>query len=274
MKKILVGLLILILASCGNESSNPNHTKKSTEAEFQWDFSKQRKFIYSFSQTVNSENKMNKDRPAEKTYMTGAGHLNVRVKENNLADLSLTDIEMQMIMYNEEGIIRDTITQKASPNVGQDMKPDGRFGDSNTDFLFTMLFPLPNKNLDKGESDKIPMQMPFNANGSRLFAKGQNTLTFKGYKEIGGRKCVLLEGVIDISQLDIPEELKGKYGCSTTGNATYYFDLDNGYYVGADIKIILDVMMDTETEDEDSLGMYMKMKSDNVYKIRLEKIEE
>jgi len=274
MKKILLGLSILILASCGSE--NPKSTEKgnSIESQFKWDFSKQRKFVYSFSQTVNGENKMDKDRPAVKTSMTGVGNLNVSVKENNLADLSLTDIEMKMIMFNEDGTPRDTMTQKAPTNVVQDMKPDGSFGDSNTDLLFDMLFPLPSENLEKGESDEIPMQMPFNANGSRLFSKGQNTLTFTGYEEIEGRNCAVLKGVIDISKLDVPKELKGEYECSTTGNATYYFDLENGYYVGADIKMIMDVMMDSETENEDDFGMFMKIKSDNVYKIRLEEIEE
>jgi len=274
MKKILLGLSILILASCGSENSKSTETEHSNDTQFQWDFSKKRKFIYSFSQTVNGENKMDKDRPADKTYMTGVGYLNVRVKENNLADLSLTDIEMKMVNYDQEGTPRDTMTQKVPANVVQDMKPDGSFGDSNTDILFDMLFPLPNKNLDEGDSDEIPMQMPFNANGSRLFAKGQNTLTFTGYKEIDGRNCVVLNGVIDISKLDVPEELKGEYECSTTGSATYYFDLENGYYVGADIKMVMDVLMDSETENEDDFGMFMKMKSDNVYKIRLEEIEE
>ena len=70
MNKILLGLSILIFASCGNGSSKSNRTENSSESQFQWDFSKQRKFIYSFSQTVNGENKMDKDRPAEKTYMS------------------------------------------------------------------------------------------------------------------------------------------------------------------------------------------------------------
>ena len=68
--------------------------------------------------------------------------------------------------------------------------------------------------------------------------------------------------------------MKGEYECSTLGNATYYFDLENRYYVGADIKMVMNVMMDSETENEDDFGMFMKMKSDNIFKIRLEKIEE
>lgn len=242
--------------------------------QFQWNFSQPRKFVYSFSQIVDGENRWNKDRPIDKTHMAAVGHVNVRVKENKLADLSLTDIEVKSVDYGGDGTPEDTVTTEMSTTVVQDMKADGSFDDSNADILFGLLFPLPNKSLKKGDVDEIPMQMPFNISGSRLFAKGQNTLTFRGYEEIEGRKCAVLNGIINISKLDIPEELKGEYKFSTTGDATYYFDLENGYYVGADIKLVMDVLVDSETENEDDFGIYTKMNSDNVYKIRLESIEE
>lgn len=157
MKKIILGLSILILASCDNGNTKLAETENPTQSQFQWDFSKQRKFIYSFSQTVNSENKMEKDRLADKTLVTAVGHLNIRVKENNLADLSLTDIEMKITELNEDGTLQDTMTKKMPTSVVQDMKPDGSFGDSNKDILFDILFPLPKKTLEKGDSDKTPM---------------------------------------------------------------------------------------------------------------------
>lgn len=274
MKKILFGLSIMVLVSCGNENARLTDVDRSTKSQFQWDFGKPKKIIYSFSQTVNGENKMAKDDPAEKNHMVASGHLNVRVKENNLADLSLTDINMTLIDFEEDGTPVDTITQEVPPNVVQDMKSDGSFDHSISDLQFGILFPLPKKSLEKGESDHYPMKMPFNIKGSHLFAKGQINLTFTGYKEMEGRNCVTLEGDIDISELNVPEELKGEYKCSTTGNGTYYFDLVNGYYVGADIQLTMHVMMNTATDNDDEFGSYIEMKSDNVYKIRLEKIEE
>lgn len=55
MKKILIGLILMILASCGNQNNTSEQNK------FAWDFSKQKKYIYSFSQTVENQNQMNKD---------------------------------------------------------------------------------------------------------------------------------------------------------------------------------------------------------------------
>lgn len=275
MRKIILGITILILASCGIEkSTNKTIDSNAENTSFIWDFSKKKKFIYSFTQTVNNENKMDKDRPSDKTIMNGKGFLNVRVKENNLADLSLTDLEIEMIMFNEDGTPRDTMSNKTPATVIQDMKPNGSFSDPNSNILFDILFPLPSTDLKIGDSEKIAMQIPFNANGSILFSKGFNELTFKGYETIDGKKCAVLKGKMDISKLEIPEELKGEYKSSTTGVATYYFDLKNNYYVGADIQMLMEVMMDSETEDENDFGMFMEMTSDNVFKIRLEKIEE
>ena len=87
------------------------------------------------------------------------------------------------------------------------------------------------------------------------------------------KECAVLKGKIDISNLEIPEELNGIYKSSSTGNGTYYFDLKNQYFVGADIQLKMTVMMDTET-DNDDMGMYANMISENEFKIRLEKIEE
>jgi len=217
---------------------------------------------------------MDKDRPADKNYVTGVGQLNITVKENNLADISLTDIEMKIIEFSQDETPKDTMTHNAPTTVVQDMKTNGSFEDSNTEVLFDFLFPLPNKNILDGKSDEISMKMPFNANGSILFSKGQNKLTFLEFKEIEGRKCVVFKGDINISELEVPAELKGNYKYTTIGNATYYFDLENGYYVGADVKMVMDVLMDTETHKYDESGMYMETTSESVYKIRLKKIEE
>lgn len=275
MKKLFLGLSVLILASCVNENSQSSEDSNLEQSQFQWDFSKKRKFIYSFSQTTSAENKMDKDRPASKTYFTGIGHLNIRVKENNLADLSLTDIDMNYVSFNDDGTPRDTMTQKNTPaTVVQDMKPDGSFKAENTNILFDMILPLPTRKLNKGESEEIPLQVPFNFNGAYLNSKGHNTLTFVGFENIDGRNCAVFKGVIDISKLDIPEEIEGEYKSSTTGHGTYYFDLKNGVYVGANVEINKVIMMDSESNGEDDLGMYADTRSTDIIKIRLEKIEE
>lgn len=270
MKKIIYGFLILIIASCGQQNTNSDSSKDS---KFTWNFSKPKKLVYSYSQTVNNENKMSRNELADVSKMTAIGNLNIKIKENNLADLSLTDMEMNSVDFDSEGNPRDTMIQKAPPQVMQDMKPDGSFSSSDIDIMFKLLFPLPSKDLNNGETDKVEMQMPFNANGSRLIAKGYNTLKFSGFETIQNRKCAVLIGTIDISDMKVPEELAGEYKNATKGKATYYFDLQDKLYVGADIDMTMEAFMDSESEDENNRGMYWEMKSQNIFRIRLERIE-
>lgn len=273
MRKIILGLTVLIFISCGNSSKKSEQNSTTNQNNFVWDFSEPKKYVYTYWQEVDATNNMDKNVPADKSKIIGNGYLNVRVKENNLADLSLTDLKTDMIVYDESGKAKDTMSNTAPASVIQDMKPNSTFGTNNHNLIFDLIFPLPSKNLKIGEKDKIPMEMPFNANGSRLFIKGFNTLEFIGMQKIEGKEVAVLKGNIDISNLEIPEELNGKYEGSSIGNGTYYFDLENQYFVGADIQMTMTVMMDTETDDKDDLGMFADMRSDNIFKIRLENIE-
>lgn len=271
MRHLFITILILTAIGCNNSQTK---SSENSETKFQWDFSQPKKLVYSFSQETVNKDKSTKDSEFDESYMEAKGDLNLNIKNDGTADLSLTGVKLKSVTTDFDGSPRDTTTRDMPPNVIQGMKTDGSFGDSNTDIMFKILFPLPKTNLDKAESDKIPMQMPFNANGSRLFAKGFNTLTFEGIETLEGRECAVLKGDIDISKMDVPEELSGEYDLSTTGTATYYFDLDNQIYVGADIKLVMKAMMDTETDKDDDFGMYMNMINDNTFKIRLKRTEE
>lgn len=268
MKKILFGFLIVILASCGNQND------KSVQTEFTWDFSKQKKYIYSYSQIVSSDIQMEKNEGITNTKSIGNGDLNVRVKQNNLADISLTNLKMDMIRFDENGIANDTMSNTAPTMVIQNMKSNGTFDRDNHNIIFDYMFALPTKNLIVGEKEKIPMKMPFNANGANLTVKGFNSLEFVGMENFEGKECAVLKGKIKVSDLEIPEELDGTYKSSSIGNGTYYFDLKDRYFVGADIKVTMTIMMDTETDKPDDMGMFGNMVSDNEFKIRFKSIEE
>ena len=275
MKNYLLVPIILLFVTCTTESAEKNPTTHSENSEFIWDFSTKKKFVYSYSQTVNGANKSAENSLPDKSFDSVEGFLNIRVKDSNLADLSLVELNSKQVVLDDEGKpTGDTISNEVPATIIPDMNENGRFLDQNANIMFDILFPLPSKDLKLGESNNIPMQMPFNTNGTRLFSKGFNTLRFEGFETIKERKCAVIKGKIDISELDIPEELKGEYGSKTTGNATYYFDLENHYYVGADIKLVMEILMDFGTEDKNDIGMYTELISENTIKVRLEKIEE
>ncbi|MCR9173452.1 MAG: hypothetical protein NXI10_13205 [bacterium] len=273
---IIAASVVTLLVSCGNYNSRSQKdtpSDGSNNKEFIWDFDQEKIFIYSYTQTVVANNLLSKNGSGSRAEMKAVGNVNVRVKSDKLADVSLTKMDVTMISFNDDGSPSDTTTDRMPNNVVQDMTPNGRFDSPSVDFLFKVLFPLPNRDLKVGETDSIPMKVPFNANGSMLYSKGYNTLTFTGFETIQNRKCAVLEGVIDVSKMDIPEELNGSYKNATTGRATYYFDLKDRCFVGADIYLVMEMFMDSNTDEDEETGMFAKMKSDNTFKIRLEKIK-
>lgn len=272
LKTILCWILVLLIASCN--TGQTNSSKIEGENSYRWDFSSKKKFIYSYSQTSKSEHSFEENEPARKNVMSGDGKLSIRVTENNTAVLSLTNLQMQVVGINEDGTPSDTMTQMAQPLISQEMNSDGSFSDSYSQDQFDIFFPLPKNSLKEGDSEDIPTQTPFNANGSMLFSKGNITITHEGYQDFDGRKCTVFKGVIDISELDMPEEIKGEYECTTTGQSTYYFDVEEGCFTAADIKVSTYIYMNADSENEDDFGVYAKMKSESSYRIRLESIEE
>ena len=271
MKKLLFGLTILLLTACGDKVSK--NSNASGNAEFLWDFSKPQTYVYDYEQTVEMRSTMGRDEPEEKSKISAKGTLKIIVKDENQADISLSDMVINMILFDENGP-SDTVNNNAGDMVTPGMGPDGSFKDKNSESMYSMLFPLPEKPIKPGETGERQMQMPFNAGNIMLTISGANKLTFKGYENFEGRNCAVLEGAIDVSKLELPKDAIGNYKSTTTGTGTYYFDLKNKCYVGADVKMVSNVLMDTENFPDIDLGMFMQMYSDSVFKIRLKEIVE
>lgn len=273
MRYLFITTLILSIVGC-NSNEQQTEFAESPETRLQWNFSKPKKLVYDFSQESVNKSKSSKDEEHEEVLVEARGNLNIRIKDDETATLSLTDVILKSIFTGTNNHRKDTMVRGMPTRVIQGMKSDGSFSESNIDVMFKTLFPLPNAVMEIGESVKLPMKIPFNANSSRLYTKGFNTLTLEGYEIFEGRECAVLKGEIKVSELDIPEEVKGDYAFSTTGEATYYFDVSEQLYVGSDIKLVMNVMMNTEKEKDNDFGMYMNMINENVFSIRLKEIEE
>jgi hypothetical protein len=248
MKQILFGIVFILLASCGNKKES-----------FEWNFNTNNNYIYSFSQTTTSESKMSKKDKSDHSYISGKGQIIITSKSNDLADLSFVDLKVKM----KNDFTNDTISQSQPNNVIQDLKSDGNFSVTfNTNDFIRLLFPIPNKNLSKGNRSDIPMILPYNINGSVINSKGFNSLQFTNYEVINGHKCAVLIGDINISTLDLPENFEGNYELSQIGKGTYYFDIENGYYIKSKVNFTLKSLADNE-------DLYINASSTNEYEINL-----
>jgi|GEM_PF-1585944 len=254
MKKILLVALFIALLSCGNEKES-----------FQWNFDSNSKYIYSFSQITNSENKMKKDEKSNKSYISGNGKLVINGKSENLADLSFEEIKVKL----KNDFSNDTISDTQPNSIIQDLQSNGTFQMTSTanDFV-RVLLPLPNKKLSIGDTCRVSLNVPFTINGSLISSKGFNTLTFSKYEEIDGHKCAVLNGEINVSQLDLPDNFEGNYKLTEIGNGTYYFNIEKGYFIKSKVKFDLTTLADNE-------DLYMSSNSSNEYEINfLDRIDK
>mgnify|MGYP006293104849 CR=1 FL=1 len=131
--------------------------------------------------------------------------------------------------------------QQAPPLVMQGLKEDGTgsIGNSSQDMLLKMLFPLPPDSLQVGESVDIPARMPFNAMGSPLEVNGRSRIALTRYVQAGNRTCAQLDVDIDISELDVPEELDGEYQCTVKGRSRFFFDVNSRSFVSGTIAMLM-----------------------------------
>ena len=144
--------------------------------------------------------------------------------------------------------------------------------------LLKMLFPLPSKPIKIGESVDVPAQIPFNAMGSLLQVTGHSRITLTQFVKIGGRTCAQLDVDIDISQIEVPTELKGEYKCSSRGASIFFFDIDSRSFVSGTIALIMQFSINTEMPQVKISGdnvpdmprrSKMSMMSDNLIRVKL-----
>ena len=269
MKIRIWGLLILSVWAC-------QFQEKQEGENFTMDFSHPKKLIYTFSQTADNVFKVEAMEHVDSSFAILEGVLNVRVKENALADLSITEAVIKTVSFDATGIPEDTSRHEQAPIAVTDMDAYGTFPQKGGELPFNILFGLPKGRLTPGDTEKLPLQIPFNANGSSLLVKGSNTLTFSGYDTLDHRRCAVFRGVIDIADLEIPEEISVDYKCVNTGTASYYFAVKEQYFVQVDLRLGVEMWARKEIEQETAPSFFQKMEmnTNSVYKIRLKEILE
>jgi hypothetical protein len=252
---------------------------------FRWDFSKSNVvYTYAYEQQARSKTDMGGPSGGSSAdmgqEMSAKGMLLVKSQGDGTANLVLKDMKISLNMDLGEEEPR-TMEQQSPPLVVQGMKEDGSapFGNSSQDMFLKVLFPLPPKALEVGESVDVPAQMPFNAMGSVLQVTGRSRITLTQYVTIGDRTCAQLDVDTDISHLDVPKELEGEYTCSSKGTSVFYFDVASRSFVLGTIAYIMQFSIDAPMPQMDIPGedipemperSKMSMVSDNLIRVKLE----
>jgi hypothetical protein len=229
--------------------------KKYPEAEppkdkevFRWDFSKKHKYVYDYTSRARGTTFGIEQKALSSATIT------VKAKGDRTADIIVGDLDTKLDMGIEERElpeykeIMDQVRKLQVPDmVLQGFKEDSTLPGEHTapNLLTVALLPLPAEPLAPGGSTSIPRKEPFNAFGSLLWVKGATKTTLKGYVTIEGHRCARLDLRIDVSKLDVPEELPGKYACSIVGVGTCYFDMVDKCYHSVELAIVQSVRAET-----------------------------
>ena len=213
---------------------------------FRWDFSKANVVhAYEFTQEMRSSTSTSLVADSNSLVEEGMvkGIILVKGQGDSTAELVLKDVKMQIkaVIGASDPVI---VEQQMPVSVLAGMKEDGSgpFENYYQDNLVKMprlLFPLPFKALNIGESLDVPAQIPFNANGTMLPVKGNSRVTLVQYVDIGGRTCAQFNVDSDISNLKVPADLEGDYKCETKVISVFYFDVASRSLVSGTVAILM-----------------------------------
>lgn len=266
------------------KTAYPEAKPPDTPPVLQWDFSAKGVRGYAYEQTVKANMDMGAPMPGggkmDQT-ISSKGKLLVKSLGDHTARMVLQDLTMTMTV-DFPGREKPESMESTFPTVViQGMREDGslKTGDSSQEALLALLFPLPPKALKVGESVDVPDHMPFNAMGSLLMVQGRSRITLTKYVTIGGHRCARLDTDIDISRLDVPPEVEGKYACTTKGASVFYFDIEDRRFVSGTVALLMSLSADMPSfkmkvpgGKAPQLPERMSMVSDNL--IRITPLEE
>ncbi len=161
------------------------------------------------------------------------GKLTITPTSDEKADIIIKDLNM--------GEMGDILTKNLTENNGKlpDMFVKGLKNDGIVEgeiseamqLFYTGILPIPTKDLKIGESVKMPIQMPMNAFGSEIIAKGHQNITLKSIE----KNLYIFENDILIDEFDDKKEAEQKR--QIKGKGEYIFDIEKGYFTKAEVEM-------------------------------------
>ena len=250
-----------------------------------WDFSDAKVYPYDFIQTTAVMNQMsdmlgNESGHINRQTMNSKGTLSLKSEQNSSARFVLENLTVDLEFKRPGSNDTENRQMQAPPMVIQGMKEDGsmEMGNSSQELLLKTLFPIPPIPLHVGESAIVPTNMPFNANGSLLHVTGAAEIQLVEYVEIGGKTCAKLQTDIDISELNVPAEIKGDYKCQVKGRSVFYFNMEDRHFISGKVALLMSMRISapapkmnypkSQTGMNHPGAIKMAMDSDNLLSVR------
>jgi len=234
-----------------------------------WNFSDGSEYAYDLRQTFDSVSVFPGDEPEEPTRMINLGTLEFKAQGNRVAKIVFTQNDTIIEgMPDDENSKR---TLKGRPMVVPGLQEDGSMpsAQNQQSTLFRLLFPLPPEPLGVGQTATIPFQFPVNVFGSPLSADGRVKLTLTGLVYVRGKTCAQVDYVVEVDEVELPEEIATEFDFAMSGIGRYFFDIEAGRLVESSSAVVTSMEAEfpeeylSEMADDDApIDPTMSMSSD------------
>ena len=114
--------------------------------------------------------------------------------------------------------------------------------------LFRLLFPLPSEPLEVGQTATIPFTFPVNVFGSALSADGRVKLTLTGLVYVRGLTCAQIDYVVEVDEVEIPEEIETEFEFAMSGMGRFFFDIEAGRLVESAVAVVTEMEAEFPSE--------------------------
>ena len=232
-----------------NLKQYPQAQSLSPTPQMRWDFSADKIYSYNLKQKTvmqMTSSMVPENVPTDETTMEANVLLQIKSQANGTARIVLEDLKTDM--QDSSGGMK---MQNRSPSVIQGFREDSSFKEDSASNQIGLgfLFTLPPRPMAQGETIEIPVKLPFNAMGSVLEVQGSVVLRLVRYVTINNHTCAQFESDIDVSKIDIPPEVQGKYSVFFRGKATSFFDVQERRFVSSTVAMLSHIMAEKAAPD-------------------------
>lgn len=160
--------------------------------------------------------------------------IDVQVKDETSADLIIQPTAGPNYWGNAT---EEKVDPASAKLVLENMQRSGEFDSIKNDCYQRVLFPLPDRKLNLGETHTIPTGFHISMGGFDFQFKGNILLSYNGKMRIDKKNIALFKAEFRFKEATMPDNLTGvnRFGASMSG--TYHFDTDHGHFVSSEINM-------------------------------------
>jgi hypothetical protein len=242
--------------------------------KIRWDFSDGSEYIYDLRQTSDTASVFPGDEPEEPERIIVVATVEFKAQGDHVAKIVFTQKEDIIEGMPEDEDAKNRL--KGRPMVVLGLKEDGTMpsAQSQQSTLFRLLFPLPLEPLGVGQTATIPFQFPVSVFGSPLSADGRVKLTLTGLFYVRGKTCAQVDYVVEVDEVELPEEIDTEFNFAMSGIGRYFFDIEAGRLVESSSAVVMSMeaefpeeFMSEMADDDAPIDRTMSMSSDMLFQL-------